>query len=139
MVYRCRVLRDATKETYATFLPETQWERLKEHMLGIEKKGNIIEFQCFFGALAPSYPKAQQYLGMPYVMGNLTMQQAAAMNRVRNKLSATRTLWGIEDEGAQQAQAPAIEGGQALQNAEEGTHTSEHVEYIHTWKRETAT
>lgn len=37
------------------------------------------------------------------------------------------------------AQGQAIEGDQAFQDAGEGTHTSEEIEYIHNWKREIAT
>lgn len=44
----------------------------------------------------------------------------------------------IEEEETRAAQGQATEDDQAFQDAEEGTHTSEQVEYINNWKRETA-
>lgn len=63
VVYRCMGYCDATNEVYTACLPETTWERLTQHTLGVQKKGDIIEILCFFGAMVPYYPRALQYLG----------------------------------------------------------------------------
>lgn len=59
-IYRCRVLWDATNVIYASFLPETTWMQLKGHMLGAEKKGDIIEFLCRFRDDRPLVPAGVQ-------------------------------------------------------------------------------
>lgn len=58
-----------------------------------------------FGATAPYYPKALQYMGMVYtkdlyrlLMSGLVMRQATDMNRVRHRLGATATLREIEED-----------------------------------------
>lgn len=56
VVYRCRLLYDATNDADTTFLQEIGWARLTEHMLGSEKNDDIIELLCFFEAMAPYHP-----------------------------------------------------------------------------------
>lgn len=59
-VYKCRVLWDETDDVHANLFPEKIRVQLTGRSLGNGKKGDIIEFLCFFGAIAPCYPKSLQ-------------------------------------------------------------------------------
>lgn len=100
-------------------------------------------------AVAPCYPLALQDIGTTYIqklycpLGTLVMKQSIALGAVRNRRSATKTLQEVEEkeeeEEARAAQKQAAQDDQAFQGVEEGTHSSEQVQYIHNLKRETAT
>lgn len=53
-VYRVRVLWDAGNLVYSKFLDADMWYRITGCTFGEEKKGDLVEFLCFSGAIAPS-------------------------------------------------------------------------------------
>lgn len=52
--YRARVSQDAGNDCYAKFLTHAQWYKTTGHTLGDDKKGDLVECLCFFGAISPN-------------------------------------------------------------------------------------